>query len=372
MQESTTSIEKHEKVLADFFQRRYCVLTGNGTSALWTAYSLASQKRPKILLPAMVCLDPMLAVHYAGKVPVFADVLEQDATIDPNYVKNMLENDPEIGVVVAVHLYGHAADIESLRNICSGHDVLLIEDFAQAMGGRYADGSPFGASGDCSVVSFGHTKILDVGGGGAFLTDDESMAEKARTLNKQLGAPSPKKDDLLFIYRKLFYAIWECGKIDRSFYRVFDLFPSLFKSMHLYRIDKQQALNIINALKKLDSEVAHRKKIAALYAGELINAKNTRQFSPSCLFTPWRYTFRINKAVRNNVLNKVCKYGYDISSWYPNISEWTESGRMQGRDRFPVANALEEEVVNLWVTTDYTEGKAFSLIKGLKRDLSEA
>lgn len=371
MLDLSKTVESCEKALADLFERKYCILVGTGTSALWIAYSLADRVRPKVLLPAMVCLNPMLAVYYARRTPLFADVLERDATIDPYFVKDMLDKDPKVGAVVAVHLYGHPADMEVLSDICSRHGVLLIEDLAQAMGGKYADGSPFGSLGDFSVVSFGHTKILDVGGGGALLTNDETWAAQARTLAEQLGEPSSEIDQLSSIYRKLFYTIWECGKIDHSFYKMFDFFPSLFKSLHIYRIGEHNTSKILIALNNLDSEISHRKRIAALYEDELKNVDHVDFFNSSGSLVPWRFTFRLNKRIRNNVLKKMRLGGYEVSSWYPSITDWGPSGRMQGRESFPVANELEKEVVNLWVTKDYTEKKALSLIKALKKVLSE-
>lgn len=366
MLESFPSIENCEEALARFFGRKYCVLTGSGTSALQIAYSLTDPQRPKILLPAMVCLTPMLAVHYADRIPVFADVLERDATIDPQLVETILREDPQIGGVVAVHLFGHTADLATLREITLKHGVVLIEDLAQAMGGRYTDGAPFGSFGDCAIVSFGHTKILDVGGGGAFLTDDATWAEHARAMAERFGDPPSRRDEQAAIYRKLFYAIWESGQADSAYYALFDLFPQLFRSLHLYRRDARTASKILGSLDELESELSHRKHIASVYEHELRGLPHVKTFTSGVSTVPWRYTFRIKAEVRDIVINAIRRAGYDISAWYPSITEWTPSGRMQGRDHFPVANMLEEEVINLWVTRDYTEERALEVIKELK------
>lgn len=360
------AIENCEKVLAELLGRKYCVLTGTGTAALQIAYSLADGRCPKVLLPAMVCFNPVLAVHYAQRTPLFADVLETDATIDPIFVKRILEKDPEIGVVVAVHLYGHPADIETLSEICSTYGTLLIEDLAQALGGSYADGSLFGAEGDLSVVSFGHTKILDIGGGGALLTDNDDLAAKARFLTGQLGAPSSNIELISSIYRKLLYAIWECGRYDPNFYKMFDLFPKFFEPLHLYGVTGDVATAIHNSLSGLDEKIADRRRIASLYEDELKDTSHIDFFRPSGPGVPWRFTFRMKQEYRDVVLDKVRSAGYDISSWYPSVTDWTPSGRLQGRGSFPIANKLEKEIVNLWVTKDYTQQKALSLVKVLK------
>jgi dTDP-4-amino-4,6-dideoxygalactose transaminase len=363
-------VEGCEKALAGLLGRKHCVLTGNGTSALRIAYSLSDDARPKVLLPALVCLNPMLAVHYAKRIPVFADVLMQNATIDPEAVSNMLEKDPKIGAVLAVHLYGHSADMNKLGDICAKHKVMLIEDLAQALGGEFPDGRLFGSAGECSVVSFGYSKILDAGGGGAFLTDDDSLDHRARDLSDHLGKKPAEYERLNMTYRKLFYAFWECGQADAEFYRLFDSFPSLFEKGLLYGITDNQARAIQDLLSVLNEEVSHRRKIAELYKNKLKTISEIEFFSPEEGWVPWRFTFRINKERREDLLKKIRLADYDISSWYPRITEWTPSGRAQKRETFAVANILEKEVVNLWVTGDYDEKKVLSLVKEIKKNLS--
>ncbi len=370
MSELPDSVDRCERALAELLGRKYCVLTGTGTSALWFAYSLVNPDRPKVVLPALVCLTPMLAVHYARRVPLFADVLEKDATIDPHVVEKMLKEDNQIGAIVAVHLYGHSADVEALRDICSRHDVLLIEDMAQAIAGKYANGSPFGTIGDCSVVSFGHTKILDVGGGGAFLTDDEVMTNRIRNLRSFLLHPPANKDQLSSMYHRLYYAIWECGKVDPAFLKLFDQFPFLFYALHVHRISDTLASMILEALPLLDSEITHRGQIATLYENGLSGCAHLKFFRPRGHVVPWRFTFRIDGHRRDAVLEEVRSAGYDISSWYPSITEWTPSGRMQGKESFPVANMLEKEVVNLWVSTDYNGERAEAVAEVIRRAIS--
>src|SRR3989338_4237580 len=108
-----------------------------------------------------MCIQPMLAVLYAQKIPVFCDVKEEDATIDSDLVEKMLHKDPEIGGVLAVHLYGNAFHMSKLKKICVKYQVALIEDLAQAFGGTFEDGSLFGSQGDYSVSSFCYSKIFE-------------------------------------------------------------------------------------------------------------------------------------------------------------------------------------------------------------------
>lgn len=365
-------ITECEKYLCTLLGRKFCILTGRGSTALWLAYSLTDQKRSKILLPAIICLSPMLNVYYAERVPLFADVQIEDSTLDPCEVEKMLDLHPEIGAVLAVHLYGHPAAMEDLSAICSKHGVLLIEDLAQAFGGKDDKDNLFGSKGDIAIISFGHSKIIDVGGGGAFLTDDKRLAEKARYLNTSLSYQSSDHVVLSDCYRKLYYAIWECGNSNSRFFRFFDLFPELFKSLYLFRIDKGQAKKIYDSLPSLDFEVSRRIEVAKLYRNMLEGVPGITFFTPSAQGIPWRFTFRVKCDIRDYLLKHIRKAGHDISSWYPSITEWAPTGRFQGREMFPIANILEKEVVNLWVTEDYETVKAKEIAIYIKEILKAA
>lgn len=364
-----TTIKECESILSSLFNRRYCILTGNGTSALCTIFGLISPERPKILLPSMMCLNPMLAVNYAGKIPVFADVLEKDATINPEIVEDMLEKDKEIGAVLAVHLFGNPADLKSLSRICNAHNVMLIEDLAQAFGGKCSKGRLLGEIGECSVLSFGYSKILDAGGGGAILTDDADLAKRARAMSAGFSDQSDKYQSLEVTYKKLFYTLWEYGQNDSRFYALFDVFPSLFKELHLYGTSDFYAKKIIDILQDIDEEVDMRRSIAEFYETSLKGISNITFFSPDTGYAPWRFSFRIDQKIRQRVLDNVRAAGFDISSWYPSIERWTASGRAQSGKDFGVSRVLEKEIVNLWVTRDYDKNKALLLVNEIKRNL---
>lgn len=370
MIEKKNQIRACENILAGLLGRKHCVLTGNGTSALRIAYSLAAVERPKVLLPAMICLNPMLAVHYAGRIPVFADILKEDATIDPEAVSEMLKKDSRIGAVLAVHLYGHPADMKRLSEVCADNKVMLIEDLAQAMGGVYPNGKLLGSAGHCSVVSFGYSKIIDAGGGGALLMDDDALAKKSRLIMVKLNNRSLKYSLMEKIYKKLFYAFWERGQKNPQAYDLFDLFPSLFQEMHIYKAAHNQAAKIMVSLGDLQKEVLARRQIYEIYRNELAGIPDIKFFSPKKGFVPWRFTFRVAKERRTGMINQVRGRGFDISSWYPCINRWTPSGREGGSVSLKSAGLLEKEVVNLWVSREYNKKKVFSLAKVIKKNLS--
>ena len=367
---TTEWVRDCESTLARFFGRRYCIWTGNGTSALSLSYSLASVDRPKIVLPALMCMHPMLAVTYAAKTPMFCDVLEENGTIDPDQVGDLLSKDRQIGAVLAVHLFGNAADMTRLKTICARHSVLLVEDLAQAFGGRFPDGSLFGNSGDLSVVSFGYSKILDTGDGGAVLTDDVTAAETLRNVECNLPPRPGNVAEIASGYKNLYYEIVSLGAKNSRFFELFDLFPELFRQVFLYRATAGAAQMLSNRLAELDLEIHHRKMIADIYKSELAGIPGMQLF-PGFSGVPWRFSFRVNPLVRPELVRRIRLQGFDVSSWYPCLTDWCPSGRSQGLDLFPVANQLGREIVNLWVDQTYDERRAENLCRFIRKFLSD-
>jgi dTDP-4-amino-4,6-dideoxygalactose transaminase len=261
--------------------------------------------------------------------------------------------------------------MEELKLICRKYKVLLIEDAAQAMGGVDHKGNVMGKIGDIAILSFGHTKILDVGDGGALLTDNDGFADFAHRLVQNLPDKPENYSWLSSTYQKLYYTIWEAGKYAPSFYHIFDSFPELFRSLYLYRATDEMALNISDAMKGLQEEINHRRQISDIYHQGLKNCKNVKFFRPTGPGIPWRYSFRMEAPIREQVLYELRDQGFDASCWYPCITGWNPHGRMQDNDGCLTAKKIEREIVNLWVTGDYTIEKAHNLVKCLRKALDD-
>ena len=171
------------------------------------------------------------------------------------------------------------------------------------------------------------------------------------------------------LYRKLYYPIWECGQIDSSFYQIFDLFPALFQDLYYYKISEEIALRIEAALDQLEDEISYRRSLEEMYIEGLSSVKSITFFQLMGLGAPWRFTFRVEASKRNDILEGLWNQGLDASKWYPCIAEWTPSGRAQKIENFPVAQILEQEVVNLWVSRDYSISKAKKVVQTIKQIL---
>jgi len=178
-------VEQFEADFAQYCGTRYCVGLASGTAAL-TIMLLAAGVAPgdEVIIPAHTFVATALAVKHAGATPVCVDVEHGTGLIDP--VAAAAAVGPATVAVLAVHLYGQACAVQSLRALASKHGLLFLEDAAQAHGATYR-GARAGSLGDAAAFSFYPSKNLGaLGDSGAVCTDDEGIATRARVL-RDLG-----------------------------------------------------------------------------------------------------------------------------------------------------------------------------------------
>ena len=134
----------------------------------------------EVIVPAHTWISTSEVVVTAGATPVFADVDFDTCCISVADVEQKITANTK--AIIAVHLYGHPADLSGLMQLCKTHDLFLIEDCAQAHGSKY-NGQLVGSFGTASSFSFYPGKNLGCyGDGGAVYTEDEPLAKKIRQL----------------------------------------------------------------------------------------------------------------------------------------------------------------------------------------------
>jgi dTDP-4-amino-4,6-dideoxygalactose transaminase len=179
---------RFEEEFAGYCGTRYCVGVGSGTAAIHLALeALGVSQGDEVIVPANTFFGSVLPVLKLGATPVLVDCDDEYATITVDAVSDAVG--PRTKAVLAVHLYGHPADIDPLEELCESHGLALIEDACQAHGARYR-GRRAGSLGRIAAFSFYPSKNLGAyGDGGALTTDDEELAERIRLL-RNLGQSS--------------------------------------------------------------------------------------------------------------------------------------------------------------------------------------
>lgn len=174
-------VEAFEQAFAAFCEARHCIAVNSGTSALHLALRLLDVgPGDEIVLPAYTFAATAWAPSYVGARPVFADIDPDTFNLCPKAVEAVLTE--RTRAVIAVHLYGHPADMTALGELCRSRGIALIEDAAQAHGALW-QGRPVGTIGDVGCFSFYPTKNLPAcGEGGALTTQRDDLAERCRAL----------------------------------------------------------------------------------------------------------------------------------------------------------------------------------------------
>lgn len=166
---------------------RHAISVCNGTVALHVALAaLGIGSGDEVIVPTFTYIAPVNAIVYCGATPVFVDSEPRTWQLDPNDVYRRIT--PRTKAIVAVHLYGHPAEMNALSSLAREHGLFLIEDCAEAFGARY-HGKHVGTFGDIATFSFYGNKTITTGEGGMVVTNDDMLAERVHRLKGQGLAP---------------------------------------------------------------------------------------------------------------------------------------------------------------------------------------
>jgi dTDP-4-amino-4,6-dideoxygalactose transaminase len=191
------AVAEFERAFAAFAQVGHCVGVASGTDALELSLrALGIGPGDEVILPANTFIATALAVARAGAKPVLVDCDERYLLLDPEKVSARVG--PHTRAIMPVHLYGQLAPMLALSAIARQHDLLVVEDAAQAHGAAQ-DGAGPGAHGLAAAVSFYPAKNLGAyGDGGAVLTSSSELAAKVRRLRNYGGEAKYEHSELGF------------------------------------------------------------------------------------------------------------------------------------------------------------------------------
>jgi dTDP-4-amino-4,6-dideoxygalactose transaminase len=178
-------VGRFEREFADYCEAGECVGVGSGTAAIQLALeALEIGPGDEVIAPANTFIATILPVVRLGARPVLVDCDSATATIDVELAARAVT--PRTKALMAVHLYGHPAELDALGRLCDEHGIALVEDACQAHGARFR-GRRVGAIGRIAAFSFYPAKNLGAyGDGGAVTTNDPELAERVRLL-RDLG-----------------------------------------------------------------------------------------------------------------------------------------------------------------------------------------
>ncbi|MEL7496909.1 MAG: aminotransferase class V-fold PLP-dependent enzyme [Planctomycetota bacterium] len=214
--------EELKSALSRAFDCQQVMLCCSGTIAVELALRGASvRQEDEVILAGYDFPGNFRAIEAIGAMPVLVDVVPEGWVMDPSQIASAFSDKTK--AIVVSHLHGQTADIQRIREIVdkqnerSDQTIRIVEDVCQSAGGRIHD-RPLGTLGDVSVLSFGGSKLLSAGRGGAVLTNDESMIQRIKVFAErgndafpfsqlQAAVLTPQVEHLAAFTQQRFHAI---------------------------------------------------------------------------------------------------------------------------------------------------------------------
>lgn len=238
------AVARFEEGFAKYAGARHAVALSNGTAALHLAMlAIGIKPGDEVIVSALTFAASANCVRYAGGTVVFADVRDDTLTVDPAHVATLIT--PRTKAIVAVDYAGLPADLEPLLELCTVHNLVLVEDACHAPGAEYR-GRRVGSIAHLSIFSFHPVKHMTTGEGGMVTSEDAELAGRVRLLRNHGISSDHRQREL--------EGTWRYDMVELGFnYRLPDLLCALGLSQ----------------LKKLPVWIERRRKVAARYRSEL-------------------------------------------------------------------------------------------------------
>jgi UDP-2-acetamido-2-deoxy-ribo-hexuluronate aminotransferase len=325
--------------LADYIGVQHVIPCANGTDALQIALmALGLKPGDEVITPSFTYIATVEVVALLGLTPVFVDVHADTFTMNVDSVRAAIT--PRTKAIIPVHLYGQCADMEPLMALAAAHNIPLIEDNAQAIGGSYtfADGRTVktGSMGTISCTSFFPSKNLGCyGDGGAIFTNDSVLAEKL----KMIANHGQKV--------RYYHEMVGCNS----------------------RLDTIQAAILRIKLRHLDSYCDARRAAADYYDHAFANhPKITTPFrAANAVHVFHQYTLKITGADRNELQKQLATRGIPSMIYYPVPCHKQQMLEAYGtaHSDLPITNMLQDCVISLPIHTELTEEELSFITKNV-------
>jgi dTDP-4-amino-4,6-dideoxygalactose transaminase len=307
-------IEAFEEEYAAYVGTKHCVAVGNGLDAIRLALeAYGVGPGDEVIVPAHTFIATWLAVSQTGATPVGVDVRMDTANLDSSLLVDALTSRTK--AIIAVHLYGQPADMDPICSFAKTHNLIVIEDAAQAHGARYK-GRACGTLGHAAAFSFYPGKNLGAfSDGGAITTDDQEIARKARMLRNY-------------------------GSEKRYYHEV----PGINS-----RLDELQAAFLRVKLRHLDEWNARRSALAHHYSSHIIPSRFLTLPTVPDWASPVWHLFVVRHPERDSLQKHIADRGIQTINHYPippHLSSAYKSLLLEP-GTFPVAEEWSRQCISL-------------------------
>lgn len=316
-----------------------CISVCNGTVALHLAL-LTLDVRPgdEVIVPSLTYIATANAVKYVGAVPVFVDVDPTTWCLDPNKIEEAIT--PRTKGIIAVHLYGHPADMDAINRIAAVNGLWVVEDAAEAPLTEYR-GRPTGSLAKIATFSFYGNKMITCGEGGAITLNDAALDLRARTLRGQGMDPN----------RRYYFPVTGFN----------------------FRLTNVAAAFLCAQLERKDSILKLRNEIFRLYREKLSGVPGIafQPVAPWCVQSPWLFSILVEASVygrsRDELINHLGSNGIETRPFFiplHTLPPFREDSRRRN-EHLPITIALASQGINLPTYNGLTESEIDFVVKAI-------
>lgn len=310
-----------EQEFARMCGTRHAVAVSNGTVALHLAMlALGVGPGDEVLVPSLTYVATANAVQYVGAEPVFVDVDPDTWCIDSHRLEEHIT--PRTKGIIAVHLYGHPADMDAINRIAAVYGLWVVEDAAEAHFARYK-GRVVGGLGKLATFSFYGNKIITSGEGGAITLNDPELEYRIRILRGQGMDPN----------RRYFFPVVGYN----------------------YRLTNVACAILCAQLERAEQIIERRRHIYRLYTELLsgIPGIGFQPVAPWAEISPWLYSITVDPEgygrTRDELMDLLAKDGVETRPFFfplHRLPPFRELARKRGID-LPVTDELAAKGLNL-------------------------
>ncbi|RKE98114.1 DegT/DnrJ/EryC1/StrS family aminotransferase [Ichthyenterobacterium magnum] len=327
-------VKAFETNFASYCGTKYCIGTANGLDALTLIFKAFIQQKKlhdgdKVIVPANTYIASILSIINAGLKPVLVEPNEDTYNISATEIEKHITS--KVKAILVVHLYGQLADMKAISKIAKTHNLLVIEDAAQAHGAENDNSIKAGNLSDAAAFSFYPSKNLGaLGDGGAVTTNDSELA-KCVSLLHNYGSLQKYVNQLIG---------------------------------YNSRLDELQALFLNIKLKRLDADNERRQDIAKRYCNEIVNSKIKLPYynqSKSHVFHV--FVIRIDDRKKFMSYLDENKIGHLIH--YPIAPHKQEALKVYSHLSFPVTEAIHESIISIPISPVMTNEEVKKVINVL-------
>ena len=352
-----------EKEFAEYIGVKHAISVGNGTDALVLSLkALGIGPNDEVITTPFTFFATAEAISAVGATPVFVDVDKDTFNIDVTQIEEKITNKTK--AIMPVHIFGQCADMDEINEIAKKHNLYVIEDACQAIGGKYK-GKNVGSLGDIACFSFFPTKNLGCAGdGGMIVTNDDNIAIIAKALRTHgSGENGQKAYNLL---NNIEEEVKSAEGSNDTIYNPLKYYNYLIG--YNTRLDAIQAAILKVKIKEIDNWNAKRREIAKVYNEAL---KDTDFVTPVCKedVDSVYHMYILQSENREEVLQKLKEANIATGVYYPvplHLQKvYKNLGYKEGD--MPVAEYLSHRTFAIPVYPELTDKQIEYIISNLKK-----